>query len=75
MAIWAIIVFFSGLVALVFHLFNIFNWFIPFWGLILMIIALGMLSRIWQKEKEGEKEKLVQKLIDLEEELTKRKTE
>ncbi len=69
---WAFIVFIIGLVALLFHIFNLFTWFIPFWGLILMIISFGMLTRIWSKEKEGEKEKLARRVVELEEQLNKK---
>ncbi len=69
MIIWACIVCIIGLIALLFHIFNLFNWFVPFWGLILMVISFGMLTRIWNKEKEGEKEKLAQRVAELEEQL------
>ena len=66
MGTWALIVFFIGLLALLFHLFNLFTWFIPWWAAILMLVSFGMLTRIWQKEKEGEKEKLQQRIHELE---------
>ena len=66
MATWVLIVFLLGLLALVFHLFDMFMWFTPWWAVILMVIAFGMLTRIWRKEKEGEKEKLVEKIQELE---------
>jgi uncharacterized membrane protein len=71
MANWALVVFFLGLLALVFELFHVFGWFTPYWGAILMFVAFGMLSRIWRKEKEGEKEKLVARIQELEEQLRK----
>jgi hypothetical protein len=66
MVIWVFIVFLLGLMALVFHLFNIFQWFTPWWGVVLMMISFGMLTRIWQKEREGEKEKLRERIEELE---------
>jgi 4-hydroxybenzoate polyprenyltransferase len=71
MATWVLIVFLLGLLALIFHLFGIFQWFTPWWAVILMAIAFGMLTRIWRKEREGEKEKLVEKIQELEGKLQK----
>lgn len=70
MAIWALIVFLLGVLALLFNIFNIFDWLTPFWAIILMAIAFAMLTRIAQKEKEGEKEKLVEKIQELEAQLS-----
>jgi hypothetical protein len=69
MALWALVVFVVGLVGLILYFFNIFGWFAPWWGVILMFMAFGMLTRIWNKEKEGEKEKLVERIQELEEQL------
>jgi 4-hydroxybenzoate polyprenyltransferase len=69
MAMWALIVFLIGLSGLIFYLFNIFGWFAPWWGVIIMVMALGMLTRIWRKEKEAEKEKLVERIQELEAQL------
>lgn len=69
MATWALITFLVGFVSFMFYLYDIFKWFIPFWGIIIMAIAFGMLTRIWHKEKEGEKEKLAKRIEDLEDEL------
>jgi len=69
MALWALVVFVIGVVGLVLHFLNIFGWFAPWWGVILMFMAFGMLTRIWNKEKEGEKEKLVERINELEEQL------
>jgi len=71
MIIWSFVIFFVGVLALVFHLFNIFEWFTPFWAIILMAISLGMLARISQKEREREKEKLVERIQELEAQLQK----
>lgn len=72
MALWALVVFVVGVVGLILHFFNIFGWFGPWWGVILMFMAFGMLTRIWNKEKEGEKEKLVERIQELEEQLNPR---
>jgi membrane protein DedA with SNARE-associated domain len=70
MIIWAFIVFALGLVVFLFYIFNLFTTFAPWiWSIILFVIALGMLNRIWSKEKEGEKERLVQMISELEEKL------
>ncbi len=61
MATWALIVFLLGLCSLLFHIFNLFSWFTPWWAVLLMFSAFGMLTRIWKKEKEGEKELFVPK--------------
>ena len=70
MIIWAFIVFVFGLTVFLFDLFEIFAWFAPWiWSIILFVIALGMLNRIWRKEKEGEKEKLASMVAELEDKL------
>ena len=73
MAMWALIVFLIGLAGLIFYLFNIFGWFAPWWGVIIMVMAFGMLTRIWKIEKEAEKEKLVERIQELEAQLESRK--
>ena len=73
MATWALIVFLLGLFSLIFHIFNIFTWFTPWWAILLMFSAFGMLTRIWRKEKEGEKEKLMERIQELEAMLAKEK--
>lgn len=70
MVIWAFVVFVLGIVVFLFYIFNIFTSFAPWlWSIILFVIAIGMLNRIWSKEKQGEKEKLAQRVAELEEEL------
>jgi hypothetical protein len=70
MAIWAFIIFVVGLVVFLFYIFDVFASFAPWlWSIILFIIAIGMLNRIWSKEKQGEKEKLAQRVTELEEKL------
>jgi len=66
MSLWALVVFLVGVVGLILHFFGIFSWFAPWWGMILMFMAFGMLTRIWRKEKEGEKERLVKRIRELE---------
>jgi predicted tellurium resistance membrane protein TerC len=66
MAIWALILFLMGVLAFIFNLVHIFEWFIPIWAIILMVVSLGMLTRISRKEKEAEKEKLVERIQELE---------
>jgi hypothetical protein len=73
MALWALVVFVVGVLGLVLHFFNIFSWFAPWWGIILMFMAFGMLTRIWNKEKEREKEKLVERIQELEAQVQSRK--
>lgn len=73
MAIWSFVLFILGVLALVFHIFNIFEWFTPVWAIILMAIALAMLARVAQKEKEAEKEKLVNRIQELESHIGKEK--
>ncbi len=71
MVIWALIIFLLGVLSLLFNIFNIFAWFTPFWAIILMAIAFAMLTRVAQKEKEGEKEKLIERIQELEAQLEK----
>jgi predicted membrane protein len=66
MAIWALILFFLGVLAFLFNLLHVFEWFTPIWAIILMVVSLGMLTRISHKEKEAEKEKLVERIHELE---------
>jgi predicted membrane protein len=75
MAIWALILFFIGVMAFLFNLFHIFDWFTPIWAIILMVISLGMLTRVSRKEKEAEKEKLVERIQELENLLKKGESE
>ncbi len=73
MITWAFIVFALGFIVFLFFILNIFATFAPWiWSIILFVIALGMLNRIWTKEKEGEKEKLAAMVADLEEKLVKK---
>ncbi|UCD05256.1 MAG: hypothetical protein JSV98_09080 [candidate division WOR-3 bacterium] len=72
MSLWALVVFLVGVVSLILHFFNFFSWFAPWWGMILMFMAFGMLTRIWRKEREGEKEKLVERIQELEAQLESR---
>ncbi|MBA7613079.1 MAG: hypothetical protein E3J47_03855 [Candidatus Stahlbacteria bacterium] len=75
MIIWAFIVFVFGLTVFLFDLLEIFAWFAPWiWSIILFVIALGMLNRIWRKEKEGEKEKLASMVAELEDKLKQKKS-
>ncbi len=75
MIAWAFIIFAFGLVVFLFFIFGVFATFAPWiWSIILFIIALGMLNRIWTKEKEAEKEKLASMVAELEEKLAKRET-
>ncbi|HEC78595.1 MAG TPA: hypothetical protein ENI34_05565 [candidate division WOR-3 bacterium] len=74
MIIWAFIIFLLGLIVFLLYIFGLFATFAPWiWSIILFIIALGMLNRIWHKEKEGEKEKLAQMVSELEEKLKQKK--
>jgi predicted membrane protein len=66
MSIWALILFFMGVLAFLFNLLHVFEWFTPIWAIILMVLSLGMLTRISRKEKEAEKEKLVERIQELE---------
>lgn len=70
MIIWAFVVFGLGIAFFLFYAFNLFGFFAPWiWAIILFVISVGMLNRIWYKEKEMEKEKLAQRVNELEEEL------
>jgi fatty acid desaturase len=73
MAVWAFIIFLFGILLFLLWLFSMFGLIAP-WilSVILFVIAFGMLSRIWTKEKEGEKEKLAAMVAELEERLARR---
>lgn len=71
MAIWALVLFGLGVLSFLFHLFDVTGWFTLAWPIILMVVSLGMLTRISRKEKEAEKEKLVERIRELEELLKK----
>jgi 4-hydroxybenzoate polyprenyltransferase len=66
MATLILIMFMMGLLALVCHLFNVFAWLMPWWALGNMALAYYMFTLIWKKEQEGEKEKLVDRIVELE---------
>jgi hypothetical protein len=75
MIVWAFIIFGFGVLLFFIYILGLFSTFAPWiWSIILFIISVGMLNRIWSKEKEGEKEKLAQRVIKLEEELDKHQT-
>ena len=70
MVTWAFIVFAYGFILFIFYIFNLFTSVAPWiWSIILFIVALGMLNRIWSKEREGEKEKLATMVAELERQL------
>lgn len=70
MVTWAFIVFAYGFILFIFYIFNLFTSVAPWiWSIILFIVALGMLNRIWSKEREGEKEKLATMVAELEKQL------
>lgn len=70
MVTWAFIVFAYGLILFIFYIFDLFTSIAPWiWSIILFVVALGMLNRIWTKEKEGEKEKLAAMVAELEKQL------
>jgi len=75
MIIWAFVIFGFGILLFFIYILGLFGTFAPWiWSIILFIISVGMLNRIWSKEKEGEKEKLAQRVSKLEEELGKHQT-
>ena len=69
MTTWTLILFSMGLFALVYNLFDSFRSLTPWWAMVIMIIAFGILVRIWQKEGDSEKERLVARIQELEEQL------
>ncbi len=66
MSYWAIVIFVLGLLALLFNLLGVFEWFVPVWSIVLMLVAFAMLARIAAKERNGEKEALRKSIEDLE---------
>jgi len=62
MAVLVIMIFLMGLLALIFDYFHVFVSIAPWWAIGVMAIAYTMLTRIWEKEKEAEKEKLVEQI-------------
>ncbi len=66
MAIWVLILFLAGLIAWVFNLFTAFSWFTPWWAVALMVVSLTMLARVCERERDGEKEKLLERIEELE---------
>jgi len=66
MATWGITLFVLGLIALVVNLFNIFPWFTTWWAVFIMVLAFGMLAQVGEREREGEKEKLTERIAELE---------
>lgn len=66
MATWVFILFLFGLLAWVVNLFGILPWFTPWWAIGLMATAFVMLMQIGDREKEGEREKLSERIQELE---------
>lgn len=66
MATLILIMFMMALLALVCDLFRVFTWLMPWWALGYMALAYYMFTLIWRKEREGEKEKLVDRIVELE---------
>lgn len=66
MATLILIMFMMGLLALVCDFFHVFGWLMPWWALSYMVLAYCMFTLIWKKEQEGEKEKLVDRIVELE---------
>jgi 4-hydroxybenzoate polyprenyltransferase len=60
------VMFLTGLLALVFDLLSIFLWLSPWLALVHIVIAYIMFTHIWKKEQEGEKEKLAERIQELE---------
>jgi hypothetical protein len=69
MSKWILILFILGLVCTVIGLIGNFGWLMPWWSAILMITAVKLLTHIWRREEGGEREKLVEKIQYLEEQL------
>ena len=66
MTTWVIILFFLGLFGTVISRVAGLGWFTSWWSVILMVVAFSMLKQIWRKEETGEKEKLLERMQDLE---------
>ena len=71
MALATVVLIIIGLGIFLSHIFNIVKWFIPLGALINMVLALGMLFNIISKKKDAEKEKLTERLEELEAQLGK----
>jgi hypothetical protein len=69
MSKWILILFFLGLVCTVLGLVGNFEWLVPWWSAILMVASVKLLTQIWNREEEGEREKLVEKIQYLEDQL------
>lgn len=66
MPILILIMFLLASLILVFGLFNSLLWLTSLWALTNMALAYIMFTHIWNKEREGEKEKLAQRIEELE---------
>jgi uncharacterized membrane protein len=66
MEIFSIILFVLGLLIFIAQIFNVVRWIIPLGALIIMIVSLFMLFNILSKKKDAEKERLVERIQDLE---------
>lgn len=69
MSKWILVLFFLGLVCTVFSLTGNFEWLVPWWSAILMVAAVKLLTQIWKRQEEGEREKLIGMIQYLEEQL------
>jgi hypothetical protein len=66
MATLILMMFMMGLFALVCDLFRVLAWLLPWWPLGYMVLAYYMFTLLWKNEHEGEKEKLVDRIVELE---------
>jgi len=64
-----VVLFLLGLLAVVLYIFGLFNWFAPWWALVIMVFSFTMLTRIWQRENQSEKERLQERIQELEAQL------
>ena len=63
---WVLTLFFIGLLGLIFNIFSGIVWFTPIWAVVLMVFSFSMLNQVYKKEKDAEKEKLEERIKELE---------
>jgi uncharacterized membrane protein len=63
---WVLTLFIIGLVGLIFNIFVGIVWFTPIWAVVLMVFSFNMLNQVYKKEKDAEKEKLEERIKELE---------
>jgi cytochrome c-type biogenesis protein CcmH/NrfF len=71
MEIFSVILFIVGLLIFISDIFKVILWLIPIGSVAIMVISMGMLFNVLAKKKDAEKEKLTERIEELETQISK----